>query len=41
MKFREFVKIIEANGFTMVRQTGSHRQFKGVVDGQVRLVTVA
>ena len=29
------------NGFRQVRQSGSHRQFEGFVNGKRRLVTVA
>ena len=41
MKFRDFIPILEANGFTLDRQGAtSHRQYKGIVDGKVMLVTV-
>lgn len=40
MKYRAFVRIIEEHGFTLDRERGSHKQFKGVVAGQMRLVTV-
>jgi predicted RNA binding protein YcfA (HicA-like mRNA interferase family) len=40
--FREFIAIIETQGFTEHRhQASSHRQYRGVVEGQVRMVTVA
>jgi len=39
--FREFVAIIEAHGYKLDRQDGSHRQYIGVVSGRTRLVTVA
>jgi predicted RNA binding protein YcfA (HicA-like mRNA interferase family) len=40
--FREFTAIIETQGFTEHRrQASSHRQYRGVVEGQVRMVTVA
>lgn len=41
--FREVIAIIEANGFEIVpgRQSGSHRQYKKITDGKVRLVTLA
>ena len=42
--FREFIEIIEANGFEIVsgRTTGSHRQYKRSANkGETRLVTVA
>ena len=41
MKYREFVKILEENGFELDRQKGRHRQYEGVVKGQRRIVTVA
>lgn len=39
--FREFVAILEKNGFVEVRQVGSHRRFRGEHGGQVHMVTVA
>jgi len=39
--FREFIAIIEALEFKHHRQDGSHRQYRGVVDGQTRYVTIA
>ena len=39
--FREFIAVLERNGFVEVRQTGSHRRFRGEIGGQVRMVTVA
>lgn len=39
--FREFIKIIEAHGFTLDRQDGSHRQYVGIMGAKWRLVTVA
>lgn len=40
--FREFIAIIEAHGFVLHRhEDGSHRQYRGVVGGLVRYVTVA
>ena len=41
MKFRDFVRILEAHGFVLDRQRGSHRTYKGSVDGRVRVVIVA
>jgi predicted RNA binding protein YcfA (HicA-like mRNA interferase family) len=42
LTFREFIAIIEANGFTEIRHgASSHRRYRGVVSGEVRLVTVA
>ena len=40
MKYRQFIEIIEANGFVCVRIKAMHRQFKGTVDGLTSLVTV-
>jgi len=33
-------RILWKNGFKLVSQKGSHKQFKGVVDGRKRRVTV-
>ncbi|HMK89138.1 MAG TPA: type II toxin-antitoxin system HicA family toxin [Methylocystis sp.] len=42
MNFASFVAILEANGFQLHREAkGSHRQYRGVVGGDVRLRTVA
>jgi predicted RNA binding protein YcfA (HicA-like mRNA interferase family) len=41
MTFREFIKILEAHGFELDRQRGSHRVYKGVVEGRTRVVVVA
>jgi predicted RNA binding protein YcfA (HicA-like mRNA interferase family) len=41
MNFRTFVQILHDHGFELDRQRGSHRVYKGVIDGQVRLVVVA
>lgn len=41
MTFGEFIKILEAHGFEFDRQRGSHRMYKGVVDGRKRVVVVA
>lgn len=40
-KVREVVRILADNGFTLERQRGSHRQFKGFVGGRIQSVTVA
>ena len=40
MKVREVVRILERNGFEIARQNGSHRRFKGIVNGRTRMVTV-
>lgn len=39
--FREFLAILEAHKFVFERQESSHRQYRGIVGGQTRLVTVA
>lgn len=41
MKFRDFIAILEANGFERKRTEGSHRRYEGYVDGKLQLVTVA
>ncbi len=41
MKFRDFLRILREHGFQLARQKGSHRTYKGVVGGRVRIVTVA
>ena len=40
MKVRKVIRLLKDHGFHVDRQTGSHRQFEGFVDGQRRLVTV-
>ena len=40
MKVRDVVRLLRAHGFVLNRQKGSHQQFRGVVRGQRRLVTV-
>ena len=37
---RDVEKILRKNGFELVSQKGSHKQFKGVVGGRKRRVTV-
>jgi predicted RNA binding protein YcfA (HicA-like mRNA interferase family) len=41
MKFRDFIAILERHGFVMVRQSGSHRTYKGHAGGQTHMVVVA
>ena len=41
MKVREVIRVLTDNGFHKDRQSGSHRQFEGFVNGERRLVTVA
>ena len=40
MKVRDVIGVLTKNSFELVRQRGSHRQFKGTVNGQPRVVTV-
>ena len=40
MKVRDVIHVLTEQGFNLDRQKGSHRQFKGIVDGETRLVTV-
>lgn len=40
MKYREFERILLDHGFVLVRTKGSHKQFRGVVDGVTRLATL-
>jgi predicted RNA binding protein YcfA (HicA-like mRNA interferase family) len=37
---KDVEKILRKNGFEIVSQKGSHKQFKGVVKGRKRRVTV-
>jgi predicted RNA binding protein YcfA (HicA-like mRNA interferase family) len=41
MKFRDFIRVLEAHGFVLDRQRGSHRTYKGVVGGRTCVVIVA
>lgn len=42
LTFQEMLSILEANGFAIIRQNGtSHRQLRGVVNGEVRMTTLA
>ena len=42
MKYRSFIHILREHGFDLHRQRGtSHRVYKGVVAGEIRLVVVA
>lgn len=43
LAFREFIGIIEANGFVPRGKQGatSHRRYKGEVDGEVRYVDIS
>ena len=41
MNFRQFIRILLDHGFALDRQRGSHRTYKGVVEGRVHMVTVA
>jgi predicted RNA binding protein YcfA (HicA-like mRNA interferase family) len=37
---KDVERVLVKHGFTLVSQKGSHKQFKGIVDGQKRRVTV-
>lgn len=41
MKYRDVERVLHSQGFECVRQRGSHRPFKAVVDGTRRAVTLA
>jgi predicted RNA binding protein YcfA (HicA-like mRNA interferase family) len=41
LNYRTFIKILEANEFSQVRQKGSHRIFNGTVAGKKMVVLVA
>jgi predicted RNA binding protein YcfA (HicA-like mRNA interferase family) len=41
MKFRDLIRTLEDHGFELARQRGSHRTYKGQVEGQIRIVSVA
>ena len=41
MKVRAVIRVVEAHGFRLVRQRGSHRRFVGVIRGYTRNVTIA
>ena len=41
MNFRDFLRILEANGFELARQRGSHRTYRGMVNGETKIVVVA
>ncbi len=41
MKYRDFERILLANGFEFVRQKGSHRHFRGYPGGKMALVTLS
>ena len=41
VNFRRFIAIIDQHGFALDRTKGSHRQYKAVVAGVTRTVTVA
>ncbi len=40
MKVRDVIRVLNAHGFRLVRQRGSHRHFQGVVEGRRHMVTV-
>jgi predicted RNA binding protein YcfA (HicA-like mRNA interferase family) len=40
LKYRDFVPILTAHGFVLVREKATHKQYQGTVDGRIMLVTV-
>lgn len=38
MKFRDFIKILEANGFRLARTKDTHHFYEGTVDGRREVV---
>ncbi|MCY4185001.1 MAG: type II toxin-antitoxin system HicA family toxin [Rhodobacteraceae bacterium] len=40
MKFREVVKILEKNGFELIRTRGSHNIFRSCGNGSTKMVSV-
>ncbi len=40
MKYRDFLRILLDHGFVLDRQKGSHKQYKAIIGGMVRLVTL-
>jgi predicted RNA binding protein YcfA (HicA-like mRNA interferase family) len=42
VKYRDFVKILEINGFLMKPRTAtSHRHYEAIIEGKRRLVTIS
>ena len=41
MKFRDLIRILEDHGFELARRRGSHRTYKGQIEGQIRIVVLA
>ena len=37
----DVIKFLKGNGFTLHRSSGSHFQYKAIIAGQARLVTIA
>lgn len=40
MKYRDFLRILLDHDFQLDRERATHKQYKGVVDGETKLVTV-
>jgi predicted RNA binding protein YcfA (HicA-like mRNA interferase family) len=40
VKYRDFIPVLLRNGFEVDREKGSHKQYKGTINGKVMLVTV-
>ncbi len=41
MNYKEVERVLIQNGFTLERQTGSHRQYTATINGQRRVVTLS
>ena len=38
--FRDMIRFLESRGFELFRQSGSARTYKGMIKGQIRVVTI-
>ncbi len=38
--FRDMIKFLESQGFELFKESGSSRTYKGVINGQIRLVGI-
>lgn len=41
MTYPQVEKILKENGYQMIRQRGSHRRFKAIINGKFHFVTLA
>lgn len=41
MKFKDVTKILEAHGFEPARRSGSHETWRGIVDGETKVLVLA